>query len=46
MKLHLMRFAKELKLSTESERERVGREAYEEDCRRCPFYIFGTDPEM
>jgi hypothetical protein len=26
-------------------REEAGRAAYEEDCRRCPTYVFGTDPE-
>lgn len=30
---------------TEDEREKAGREAYEEDCRRSPTYVFGTDPE-
>lgn len=27
------------------EREAAGRAAYEEDVRRCPTYMFGTDPE-
>jgi hypothetical protein len=29
----------------EDKREAAGRAAYEEDVRRCPTYMFGTDPE-